>query len=112
MSDGKEVVQADMGASCHPKIHIAIWKFLKQCVPTRLSLFNKRIVNDPLCPRCYQAVEDVNHVLRFCDFAKEVWLALNYDSLGNNDQIDFLEWLSWMFEKYTINRRTKTAITL
>lgn len=52
----------------------------------------------PLCPRCYQVAKDVNHVLCFCVFAKDVWLALHYGSLGNNAQIDFHEWLSWMFE--------------
>lgn len=48
---------------CPSKIRIAMPKFLKHFVPTRSSLYNEQIANDPLCRRCYQVVEDVNHVL-------------------------------------------------
>ncbi|MBA0866724.1 hypothetical protein Goshw_023724, partial [Gossypium schwendimanii] len=31
------------------------------------SPLSKRTASDPQCPRCNQAVEDVNHALRFCE---------------------------------------------
>ncbi|PPS13663.1 hypothetical protein GOBAR_AA06918 [Gossypium barbadense] len=98
--------------SCPLKIRITLWKFLKHFVPTKSSLYNKRIANDPLCLRCYQAVDDVNHILRYYDFARGVRLALHYVSPGNNEQIDFHEWLSWMFENHSANKRAEIVVVL
>lgn len=53
--------------SCPPKIEIAMWIFLSSFLHTKLCLYSQRTANDPQCPRCNQAVEDVNHALRFCE---------------------------------------------
>ncbi|KAH1039587.1 hypothetical protein J1N35_041330 [Gossypium stocksii] len=37
------------------------------------SPLSKRIANDSQCPRNNQNVEDVNHALCICTFAKDVW---------------------------------------
>lgn len=61
------------GLSCPSKIKIAVWKFLKNFVPTRMCLYNKRVTSDIYCPRCLTVAEDVSHVLCFCEFARFVW---------------------------------------
>ncbi|XP_012435476.1 uncharacterized protein LOC105762113 [Gossypium raimondii] len=66
------------GLSCPPKIKIALWKFVNAYVPTKSSLYDKRIASDPTCPRCHLDVENVNHVFRLCVFARDVWVALEY----------------------------------
>lgn len=37
--------------------------------------------------------EDINHVFRFCSFAKEVWHALQYDVRGQGMDMNFHAWL-------------------
>lgn len=65
---------------CPRKICIALWKFVRHFIPKKLSLFNKRIAQDPIFPRCLTNVEDINHVIHFCGFVKGVWDALQYVS--------------------------------
>ncbi|MBA0829777.1 hypothetical protein Goarm_014359, partial [Gossypium armourianum] len=43
---------------------------------------------------------------------EDVWLALHYVSSGNNEQINFHKWLSWMFENHSVNKRTEIAVVL
>ncbi|KAG8503250.1 hypothetical protein CXB51_001230 [Gossypium anomalum] len=97
---------------CPPKIKIALWKFLKQFVPTKVCLYNKRIVNDVQCPRCYTITEEVSHVLRHCAFIRTIRVSILYDFPRNNKQLSFTNRLSWMFAHYPVCRRKKIAVVL
>ncbi|MBA0549362.1 hypothetical protein Golob_020398, partial [Gossypium lobatum] len=63
-------------------------------------------------PQMLGIVEDVNHVLRLCAFALDVWAVLHYDSPPHEDQIGLHEWLSWMFDTYNTTKHLEIAITL
>ncbi|MBA0611015.1 hypothetical protein Godav_011736, partial [Gossypium davidsonii] len=64
------------------------------------------------CPRRQLAVEDLNHVFCFCAYVKDVWAILQYVSPTNSDQMDFHQWLSWMFDTYIMIKRSEIAITI
>ncbi|MBA0635610.1 hypothetical protein Godav_024576 [Gossypium davidsonii] len=78
LSSRHDVFKQIQATRCPPKTKIALWKFVHGFVATRSCLYNRRVANNPSCPRCNVDYETVNHVLRFCAKAKDVWVMLGY----------------------------------
>jgi hypothetical protein len=43
-----------------------VWKVCHNFIPTRENLFQKSIVDDPMCPLCQGAFESICHTLWSC----------------------------------------------
>lgn len=70
---------------------------------TRKLRFVRNLVDSELCPLCMNACEDEAHVLRDCQWAKEIWLVF----LPNDSAAYFFSLQVWDWIKYNI---TSTAI--
>lgn len=59
--------------ACPAKVKIFIWRTLHGTLPCRVTLANRHIKTQPICPACLDGPEDRKHVLFLCQKAKEVW---------------------------------------
>lgn len=50
-----------------------LWRVCNEALPTRVNLFHRKIVPDPLCPICGQCPETSVLILWECDSATAVW---------------------------------------
>ncbi|KAH1092284.1 hypothetical protein J1N35_019541 [Gossypium stocksii] len=66
--------------------------------------WKKKVVVEDRCIRCHQGVEDCNHVFRFCPTTNEIWSHLNISWVFNNSNLEFWNWLTWVFIQGTIEQ--------
>jgi hypothetical protein len=61
------------------KVRAMAWQLLLDRIPTKENLYRRRIIGaeEALCPMCAGAVESSNHLFLHCDFAANVWYAIN-----------------------------------
>lgn len=57
-----------------PKINLFIWKCAHHRIPTKSILFSHSTHHSQLCARCNET-ETPFHVLRDCDFARNIWIS-------------------------------------
>lgn len=50
-----------------------LWKAISNYLPTRKTLYERKISNNPLCPICEKEVETVSHTLWSCGATSDVW---------------------------------------
>jgi ribonuclease HI len=78
-----------------PKFLNLIWRIINQAIPVRDKLTTKGIRCSPICPRCNNALETIDHVFLRCEWAKAVWfgspMTLNCDRIA--DESSFQDWL-------------------
>ncbi|PNX98065.1 ribonuclease H [Trifolium pratense] len=80
-----------------PKHSHFIWRCLSNAIPVKGKLFKKGIRCDPLCPRCLNHVETIQHVFLECDWAKKVWFASPLTlNLNSNQLTEFYDWFNYM----------------
>ncbi|PPD97595.1 hypothetical protein GOBAR_DD05379 [Gossypium barbadense] len=79
---------------------------------TRSCLYNRRVANNLSYPRCNVDYETVNHVLRFCAKAKDVWVMLGYPLHVVSAQMDFHEWLSWILKIHHTTKHNEICVTM
>ena len=83
-----------------PKIKNFLWRAYRNALPTKQALMQRKIVEDPMCERCKQAVEDMLHTLRSCPKLDVVWA--DQGTWGFRYEIGFTgvkELLLWMIEE-------------
>ncbi|KAK6116532.1 hypothetical protein DH2020_049737 [Rehmannia glutinosa] len=56
-----------------PKVHIFIWKVIHGTLPVQAALYRRNSVPDPMCKRCGDAIETVEHALRDCPWSAFFW---------------------------------------
>lgn len=56
-----------------PTLKHFVWKVCNNILPTKVSLFAKKIVQTPLCPCCHKEVETIVLILRNCPSWIAVW---------------------------------------
>ncbi|MBA0837587.1 hypothetical protein Goarm_009732, partial [Gossypium armourianum] len=54
----------------------------------------------------------VNHALRFCASARNVWVMLGYPLHMASAQMDFHEWLSWILKMYHTTKHNEICVTM
>ncbi|XP_026443767.1 uncharacterized protein LOC113343883 [Papaver somniferum] len=71
--------------------------FIKDIVPTKVKLNRYKKDITPICSRCTQAEETLNHLLIECHHSRAVWFGMNVNVSSLQDQhIQVKEWiLSW-----------------
>ncbi|KAF5475420.1 hypothetical protein F2P56_007226, partial [Juglans regia] len=69
----KKVWQQIWHSNVPPSEEVYLWRACLDALPTQSKLFQKRIVDHPLCPICNLEEETVVHVLWGCEAARDVW---------------------------------------
>ena len=74
------------------KVRVFGWKACQNILPTKMNLFHRQVMDDPICEECGLEPETVLHVLCHCKKAKEVWnhCCLLHRIEGNGDFTDVL----------------------
>ena len=54
-----------------------LWQACNNILPTKVNLFNKKIMIDPLCPICGLEVETIVHALWSYLAVRDVWFECN-----------------------------------
>ncbi|KAK6130268.1 hypothetical protein DH2020_035981 [Rehmannia glutinosa] len=52
-----------------PKVQICVWKMLQRALPVKVALFQRKAVPDPICERCGEDVETIEHALWDCPWS-------------------------------------------
>ncbi|KAL9279362.1 putative RNA-directed DNA polymerase [Arabidopsis thaliana] len=73
-----------------PKICHFLWRCLSGALATATQLRTRMVPADPICQKCCQVDETVNHILFTCPFADVVWKHAN-SIVGHNRFSDSLE---------------------
>ncbi|KAA3473632.1 reverse transcriptase [Gossypium australe] len=81
------------------KIKITVWKITWNFLPTRVNLQHKKLAIDPICPRCGEQAETIDHLFRGCPIIKETWSTLLLQDVLLFENENFEEWLIWVFEQ-------------
>jgi hypothetical protein len=75
-----------------------IWRMCHNLLPTKVNLFQRKIVPDTLCPMCGIEPETSGHIIWNCDSSKAVWMEcgrrIQKLSLATDDGLGLFE--SWM----------------
>jgi hypothetical protein len=50
-----------------------VWKICSNSLPTKDNLFRRKMVEDPLCPICKVATEDIWNMIWSCSALVAVW---------------------------------------
>jgi hypothetical protein len=56
-----------------PVLKNFLWKVCHNVLPTKVNLFSKKIVQDPLCPCCSREEESLFHILWNCPSSMAFW---------------------------------------
>ncbi|KAA3489772.1 reverse transcriptase [Gossypium australe] len=76
------------------KIKIFIWKISWNYIANKVNMYNRRLVNSRLCPRCGGGEETLNHLFRECPVSVEVWKVLSELDLKGFTNVEFSDWLT------------------
>ncbi|PPR82887.1 hypothetical protein GOBAR_AA37829 [Gossypium barbadense] len=68
------------------------------------TLLHKRLLHNALCSGCGRAAETTNHLFRECPVSISVWKELSFLELLHVSQMEFQQWLTWVFEQNTSSR--------
>lgn len=72
-----------------PKIKHFLWRSLAGALATIVQLRTRSIPADPVCQRCCQGDETINHILFTCSYAQAVWRSANLHFAHNRFSDDF-----------------------
>ena len=82
------------------KIKNFLWRACRNALPTKQVLMRRKIIEDPMCEKCKQVVEDTLHALWSCSKLNVVWV--DQGTWGFRYEIGFIgvkELLLWMIEE-------------
>ncbi|KAG6667378.1 hypothetical protein CIPAW_01G096600 [Carya illinoinensis] len=90
-----------------------LWRAARESLRTCLNLYNRKIVESPLCPICSSSSESVTHAIWSCSAAQYVWSMSSRRLQKLSVQSGpFLEVLKSMLENLSSHELTKVAITV
>ncbi|KAH1091486.1 hypothetical protein J1N35_018743 [Gossypium stocksii] len=61
---------------------------------------HKKLVTNTSYPRCGERSETMEHVFRECLVTIEVWSELSFHHISISQNMDFVQWLTWVFEQF------------
>ena len=74
------------------KILHFLWKACTYCLPTKVNLMKRRIVDDSHCEPCGRLPEDTKHALWSCEAVRRVWcMDFNWVTEGMTAYGSFLD---------------------
>ena len=76
------------------KIMIFSWRAAKNLLPLAENLWNKKVIQEPLCQMCKNGLEVVFHALVGCKVAKKIWKITRFeDDLKGSFEHDIISLL-------------------
>ncbi|KAK8335280.1 hypothetical protein V6Z12_A09G043600 [Gossypium hirsutum] len=72
----------------------------------------RKLISIITCPLCGGGAENLDHLFQDCPVSVEVWLELGLSSFGNKPEMDFFEWLTWVFRVYLNQQRQVVCVAL
>nr|POE90828.1 hypothetical protein CFP56_23122 [Quercus suber] len=74
------------------KILLFLWKACTDCLPTKVNLMKRRIMDDSHCELCGRLPEDTKHALWSCEAVRRVWCVdFNWVTEGMTNYGSFLD---------------------
>ncbi|OMO95972.1 reverse transcriptase [Corchorus olitorius] len=75
------------------KLQNFLWRACRNIIPTKENLVKRHCSYDPVCVRCNEDVESLEHILFFCPFAQAAWKASYFSySPRREGFVGFLKW--------------------
>lgn len=90
------------------KVSNMVWRALSNCLPTRVSLAQKKVHVSSLCPWCKVHNETVVHALVLCPAAQLCWSQV-LPEVNGCDFEDFPQWWEEVFKVCNNDRRAEVA---
>ncbi|KAG8500865.1 hypothetical protein CXB51_002873 [Gossypium anomalum] len=66
---------------------------------------HRQLVSNTNCPRCDESAETIDHIFRECPITVEVWTLLKIQNLILVPNMDFLQWITWIFDLFSSQLR-------
>lgn len=85
------------GLNLPSKIKITLWRISWNFILTLVNMQVRKLVSNVACPRCCNDVESLDHVFRTCPISIEVWSELGLSIVLIKPELEFRDWLTWIF---------------
>ncbi|KAK7362294.1 hypothetical protein VNO77_04404 [Canavalia gladiata] len=80
-----------------PNVEVLIWNICQNALPTNEYLFERKLVNSPLCPICGTEPETVEHVFLFCPLTRPLWFGSDFQWCIDVNTVQSFQ--LWLFQK-------------
>jgi len=91
------------------RLKMFAWLILQDRLMTNWNISRRGLTDNPLCTVCDSAYEDIDHVLRMCPKAKDIWRFFARLNLGKRGyDADFR---SWFLANLTDMQQDETRLT-
>ncbi|KAA3465749.1 reverse transcriptase [Gossypium australe] len=94
------------------KMKIFIWKISWNYIASKVNMYNRRLVNNILCPRCGGDDEMLNHLFRECPVSAEIWRMLPEVNLTGFTNNEFSDWLTMVVASLSLEKSRTFCIAL
>ncbi|KAK9995232.1 hypothetical protein SO802_024935 [Lithocarpus litseifolius] len=99
VEDDSQVWKRLWSMNAPQKVKTLLWRACREALPTKCSLFRRKITEEDLCVRCRAAIENSLHALWSCTELDLVWGDPELWSFRNEVQfLSFKELLSWIIK--------------
>jgi hypothetical protein len=76
-----------------------LWRLARDILPTKSRLQRKGVCLDTICPLCFEAIENGDHLFMHCRFAQQTWFCSNL-GLHVPSQLSLKDWMcEWLLKK-------------
>jgi len=76
VGEGVTVWKAIWALQVPNSVKLFIWRACHNILPTRMKLFQKKVLKDSSCPCCGAVDETICHILWECPAAQDVWVGI------------------------------------
>ncbi|KAA3462867.1 Zinc finger, CCHC-type [Gossypium australe] len=94
------------------KMKIFIWKISWNYIASKVNMYNRRLVNNRLCPRCGGDDKTLNHLFRECPVSAEIWRMLPEVDLASFTNTEFSDWLTMVVASFSLEKSGTFCIAL
>jgi len=71
-------LQVCMAKPCPPRVRFFAWLLVQEKIQCKTNLLLKNIIEDATCNLCTTEMENPDHLILHCPFAKRFWLQLGF----------------------------------
>lgn len=75
--DEQQLHKAIWNPKLHPRVSVWVWHAVKNKLPTRLNLFKRGIIDNPICSFYFQKEENLIHCIHLSPRAWDAWKSWN-----------------------------------
>ena len=95
------------------RVKTFVWRVCHNILPALTNLQQRKTVVPSQCVQCGAFGESVQHALRDCWIAKQVWKRCSFQiSFPSCPSVSMLEWIEHMFQVLQLNERALVAMIM